>query len=157
MDKVDRPRVANLDKMLYYLDELRESGVTNMYGAAPWIGNAFGISLDDARDALLYWMDIDAQRRAVPDCLTALVAIIADHDERLEIYPDTEVQPNRVKVMQDGRAAIAKATGETPLIAAAPDLLAALTEVLRADNSMEENFARSSARKAIAKATGETP
>lgn len=39
-----------------YLNELRKSGVTNMFGATPYIEKEFGISKEDARKALSYWM-----------------------------------------------------------------------------------------------------
>jgi hypothetical protein len=39
-----------------YLDKLRESGATNMYGAAPYLQQVFGMSKNDARDVLLDWM-----------------------------------------------------------------------------------------------------
>ena len=40
----------------------------------------------------------------------ALKAILQDHDTRGKMYPGTEAQPNRVKVMEAGRAALEKAT-----------------------------------------------
>ena len=45
------------DEHLEYLDDLRESGVTNMFGASPYIQNQFGISQKEARDILMYWME----------------------------------------------------------------------------------------------------
>ena len=39
-----------------YLEALRQSGVTNMYGAAPYLVSHFGVSLREARDILLDWM-----------------------------------------------------------------------------------------------------
>jgi hypothetical protein len=42
---------------LKYLDTLRETGVTNMYGARPWLQNAFqNLNDQQARDILFYWM-----------------------------------------------------------------------------------------------------
>ena len=50
-------RPANVtDEHLEYLDELRGSGDTNMYGAAPYLSEAFGISRNEAREILTYWM-----------------------------------------------------------------------------------------------------
>lgn len=40
-----------------YLDELRESGVTNMFGAAPYVKDEFGCSINQARDFLSTWMN----------------------------------------------------------------------------------------------------
>ena len=39
-----------------YLDELRESGVTNMFGAAPYIVREFDIPTKEARTLLKKWM-----------------------------------------------------------------------------------------------------
>ena len=41
-----------------FLDELRESGITNMFGAAPFLQDEFpDLSKSDARDVLMAWMD----------------------------------------------------------------------------------------------------
>ena len=47
-----------LDKqeMFEYLDVLRETGVTNMFGAAPYLQQAFGIDKNEAKTILLDWM-----------------------------------------------------------------------------------------------------
>jgi hypothetical protein len=52
-----------------YLDMLRESGVTNMFGAAPYLQKEFGIDRRQARDVLMRWMrsfkcDVPASERA---------------------------------------------------------------------------------------------
>lgn len=39
-----------------FLDELRESGITNMFGAAPYIADEFGINEREARAWLKSWM-----------------------------------------------------------------------------------------------------
>ena len=39
-----------------YLENLRRSGVTNMFGAAPYLEQVFGISRQEARDILADWM-----------------------------------------------------------------------------------------------------
>ena len=39
-----------------FLEMLRKSGVTNMYGAAPYLEEAFGVSRKDAREILIDWM-----------------------------------------------------------------------------------------------------
>ena len=39
-----------------YLDELRDSGVTNMFGAVPYLQEEFGLDKKEARDILLTWM-----------------------------------------------------------------------------------------------------
>lgn len=39
-----------------YFERLRRSGVCNMYEAAPYLVRDFNISIDDARNMLLQWM-----------------------------------------------------------------------------------------------------
>ena len=39
-----------------YLNELRESGITNMYGVTSYIMNRFGLSENEARVILSSWM-----------------------------------------------------------------------------------------------------
>ena len=40
-----------------YLNQLRESGAINMFGAAPDLAAAFDLSRHEARDILLKWME----------------------------------------------------------------------------------------------------
>ena len=40
-----------------YLVELRDSGETNMWGAAPYLEREFALSRSEARDILLAWID----------------------------------------------------------------------------------------------------
>ena len=40
-----------------YLDNLRESGVTNMFGAGSYMESEFGISKSEARELLTGWME----------------------------------------------------------------------------------------------------
>ena len=42
--------------MKVFLDELRLSGAVNMYGAGPYLAEAFGLSRADAREVLGVWM-----------------------------------------------------------------------------------------------------
>jgi hypothetical protein len=50
-------------EMFEYLDTLRESGVTNMFGAAPYLEQAFDIDRREAKTVLLEWMNqFQAQR-----------------------------------------------------------------------------------------------
>jgi hypothetical protein len=39
-----------------YLDKLRESGITNMFGAAPYVQSEFGVDQKEARKLLSEWM-----------------------------------------------------------------------------------------------------
>lgn len=44
------------DEHLLFLDELRESDITNMYGAGQYLENEFGVDAKKAREILSYWM-----------------------------------------------------------------------------------------------------
>ena len=45
-----------MDEYFEYLEELRQSGVTNMFGASPYLMEEFCLSKYEARDILLKWM-----------------------------------------------------------------------------------------------------
>lgn len=56
MEDETKPDVVK-EEYLTYLDELRESGDTNMFGARPWLMEEFpDLSDDEASRVLLYWM-----------------------------------------------------------------------------------------------------
>jgi len=48
--------VFEKEEMFDYLENLRESGATNMFGAAPYLQEAFELSKSDAKQILLEWM-----------------------------------------------------------------------------------------------------
>ncbi len=51
------------DEMLTYLDDLRESGDTNMLGAVPYLRSEFfELNKSQAGSVLGYWMDTFAER-----------------------------------------------------------------------------------------------
>jgi hypothetical protein len=54
--KCERPKIVK-NEHLEYLDELRESGVTNMFGAGGYLVDEFGLKAKDARIVLVYWME----------------------------------------------------------------------------------------------------
>lgn len=59
---MNRPDVVQ-DEHLTYLDGLRESLVTNMLGAVPYIVDAFPtVSVSEARSVLKYWMSTFGSR-----------------------------------------------------------------------------------------------
>ena len=45
-----------------YLDQLRESGVTNMFGATPYLVEEFGVDRSTARRILTEWMRSFSER-----------------------------------------------------------------------------------------------
>lgn len=58
---VERPEIVTEDHLLY-LDNLRESGVTNMYGAGPYLADEFDLVKDYSYTILSYWMKSFAER-----------------------------------------------------------------------------------------------
>ena len=45
------------EEVYSYLNELRESGVTNMFEAASYVQTEFGIDIKEAREWLKNWMN----------------------------------------------------------------------------------------------------
>ena len=45
-----------MEQYFIYLNVLRESGVTNMFGAAPYLQQEFDLTKYQARDILIQWM-----------------------------------------------------------------------------------------------------
>jgi hypothetical protein len=54
-EPVERPGFCD-DEHLDYLDHLRESGITNMFGAGSYLMDEFDIGRADAHKILSYWM-----------------------------------------------------------------------------------------------------
>jgi hypothetical protein len=48
--------VVNREEVFQYLDDLRGSGETNMFGAGPCVEAKFNISRQTARDLVSKWM-----------------------------------------------------------------------------------------------------
>ena len=46
----------NMSEYFSFLNVLRESGVTNMFGASPYLQNEFGLTRHEAREVLSAWM-----------------------------------------------------------------------------------------------------
>ena len=62
-----RPSIVR-DVHLEYLDDLRETGTTNMFGAGPFLQRRFsnqGVSVADAREIIVYWMESFDERMEV--------------------------------------------------------------------------------------------
>lgn len=51
-----RPTTELEKNVCEYLNDLRESGVTNMFGAAPYVEDEFGLNKSEARRILSLWM-----------------------------------------------------------------------------------------------------
>ena len=52
------------DQVNIFLDNLRESGVTNMFGATPYIQKRFGVTKYDANRFLVNWMETFGERHS---------------------------------------------------------------------------------------------
>jgi len=50
------------EEMFQYLDDLRESGVVNMFGATPYLQDEFGLDKHEARAILCEWMKTFGER-----------------------------------------------------------------------------------------------
>lgn len=59
-----KPECCN-EKYLNYLDELQQSGITNMYGAEAYLVKEFNLCQLDARNILRYWMFIYNDRHNI--------------------------------------------------------------------------------------------
>lgn len=53
--KIELPEFVS-EEHLDYLDALRISGVTNMFGAAPYLSDEYGLGKAEARQILSFWM-----------------------------------------------------------------------------------------------------
>lgn len=45
------------DEHLIFLDDLRESGVTNMYGSGAYLEDYYDLTKETSKEILLYWME----------------------------------------------------------------------------------------------------
>ena len=52
---MERPLYCT-NEHLEYLDTLRKSGDTNMFGATPYLSRRFNLTHPVAREILIYWM-----------------------------------------------------------------------------------------------------
>ena len=53
----------NKEAMFLFLDDLRESGITNMWGAGVYLQEVFEVRKIEARDVLLEWMKTFKERK----------------------------------------------------------------------------------------------
>ena len=65
-EAVERPEIVE-DEHLDYLDTLKESGITNMFGAGAYVEDEFELSSRDARTVLTYWMATFEERHSSED------------------------------------------------------------------------------------------
>jgi hypothetical protein len=53
----------NKEAMFLFLDDLRESGITNMWGAGVYLQEVFEVTKIEARDVMLEWMKTFKERK----------------------------------------------------------------------------------------------
>jgi hypothetical protein len=53
------------EEIFEYLDELRESGVTNMWGAGPYVEDEFELGRREAGELVGEWMETFTERHPV--------------------------------------------------------------------------------------------
>lgn len=64
MKKTERP-VKCTEEMLDYLDALRASGVTNMFGGGVYLREEYpGLSKEESHKVLAYWMETFPREKA---------------------------------------------------------------------------------------------
>ena len=63
---IERPKIVE-DEHLEYLDLLRESGITNMFGAYPYLVDEFDLDEQEAKTVLRYWMKSFGKRHLKND------------------------------------------------------------------------------------------
>jgi hypothetical protein len=55
----------DLEAYFVFLDQVREDGKINMFGAAPVLAEVFGLEKREARDILFQWMDTFGKRQGL--------------------------------------------------------------------------------------------
>lgn len=58
---MEKPEIVE-DEHLEYLDDLRESGQTNMFGAGSYLREEFGMDGKESSTILSYWMETFSER-----------------------------------------------------------------------------------------------
>lgn len=58
--------VALKERMFEYLDNVRSSGITNMFGATTYVQAEFGLTKQEAKDVLVEWMQTFNARHPLP-------------------------------------------------------------------------------------------
>lgn len=55
------------EKVFTYLDNLRESGITNMFGSAPYVAEEFDVNMKEARELVSEWMRTFSERHPIEE------------------------------------------------------------------------------------------
>lgn len=86
-----RPEIVT-EEHLSFLDDLRSSGETNMFGARPFVQKEFGIGKDEAQTILKYWMESFEERHPSLGTESAPPPEASEASDEIEPGPDT-VEP----------------------------------------------------------------
>ena len=68
---------AEMEDFFAYLDDLRASGETNMYGAAPYLEREYSLDRRESRKILLAWMDTYSGNTSIAERATAAMAALS--------------------------------------------------------------------------------
>ena len=58
----DQEKESGMEEYFEFLDALRESGATNMFGAGIYLEREYGMDRREARDVLKQWMETYEER-----------------------------------------------------------------------------------------------
>jgi len=86
-----------MDEMFEFLDNLRESGVTNMFGAGPYLTKEFGLGKKLAREILKRWMETFSKRHPAPEPDMPIPQVLAATKVHPVVEPVVEPKPKKVK------------------------------------------------------------
>lgn len=59
------PTEQDENEYFEYLDELHESGITNMFGAAPYLQDEYDLEKHEASNIVLKWMRTFSERHGI--------------------------------------------------------------------------------------------
>lgn len=85
-----------------YLMNLSDSGVVNMFGAAPYLQREFGLSKEDAEEVLLRWMNSFSETKEKSKSISpGLIQRRIEHEKKmLSIYEQNKLQYRLEKIKE---------------------------------------------------------
>ncbi len=104
--------IDNPEYYFEYLTKLRDSGVTNMFGAAPYLQAQFGLDKRTAREILAKWMKSFSENvsEASPEDVKAQQDYNAELEKTVQLKKDAGIEED-VDEDDDDAEAIKKAKG----------------------------------------------
>jgi len=77
-----RPNIVT-EEHLIYLDDLRESGETNIWGAPEYIEDDFGVTRKEAQEITSYWMTtFEERQRGITEAEINQMAVQSEMDAK---------------------------------------------------------------------------